>query len=135
MNHWATKYVGLPYCLGGRERDGVDCWGLVRLVYREERGVLLPDLPGVASCDLLTISHRILREAMDLWQDLAEPKELCAVAMSQSRVLHHVGVWTAADGGKVIHAWKDLAVIADTLRVLRLRGFRTIKFFSYGLHH
>lgn len=39
---WAANYVGLPFKDQGRERDGVDCWGLIRLIYRERYGLLLP---------------------------------------------------------------------------------------------
>ena len=42
MNTWWNKYVGIPYAPGMSSRDGCDCWGLVRLVYREEFGTLLP---------------------------------------------------------------------------------------------
>lgn len=41
---WSGGYVGLKFLDRGRTRDGVDCWGLVRLVYAERLGVLLPDL-------------------------------------------------------------------------------------------
>lgn len=40
---WAAQYVGLPYKPLGRDRDGVDCWGLLALVWREQLGRELPD--------------------------------------------------------------------------------------------
>lgn len=43
---WASNYVGIPYRDRGRDRDGVDCWGLVRLVYADRFGVILPDYLG-----------------------------------------------------------------------------------------
>lgn len=41
---WWNDYIGLTYVPRGRERAGLDCWGLVRLVYAEERGIELPSL-------------------------------------------------------------------------------------------
>lgn len=35
MTHWSRDYVGLPWQFAGRSRDGVDCWGLLWLVYRD----------------------------------------------------------------------------------------------------
>jgi len=40
---WAADYVGLPYATHGRERAGIDCWGLVRLVLAEVFHAELPD--------------------------------------------------------------------------------------------
>ena len=43
MAHWSVPYVGLPWLEHGLTRDGVDCWGIVRLVYAEVLGIDVPD--------------------------------------------------------------------------------------------
>lgn len=43
---WATRYVGLHYKPGGRDRRGVDCWGICALVWEEQFGAALPAYVG-----------------------------------------------------------------------------------------
>lgn len=39
---WAAGYLNVPFREKGRTQDGLDCYGLVRLVFQEQRGIELP---------------------------------------------------------------------------------------------
>lgn len=39
---WSNSYIGLPWLDRGRTREGVDCWGLIRLPFMDVHGIELP---------------------------------------------------------------------------------------------
>lgn len=43
ISEWAGPYVGIRYKDRGRDHDGCDCWGLVKLIYHEQFHIELPD--------------------------------------------------------------------------------------------
>ena len=43
MHPWANKYVGVEFEEKGRNHVGCDCWGLMRLILKEQFDVDLPD--------------------------------------------------------------------------------------------
>lgn len=51
MTLWASRYVGAPFLDMGRSLNGLDCWGLVRLVLAERAGLDLPFYDGVSPFD------------------------------------------------------------------------------------
>ena len=38
------KYINIPYKHLGHSLDGADCWGLVWLIYKEEKNIELPEI-------------------------------------------------------------------------------------------
>lgn len=128
--HWAAKYVGLPYLPGGQTEEGLDCWGLLVLIYKKEFGIELPSIPSLSQ--ISPIARRSLAgdKIEKDWTQVRAPFEGCLVAMSQQHVVHHVGIWVQ---GRTIHSWGKQHVISDSLRGLALKGIRSITYYQHKL--
>jgi len=131
--HWAVKYIGKPYRVGASGPDAYDCWGLVRKVYEDEFRIFLPIRPVPIEPSVMEKSEAILKNIMVDWEPAFKPFEGAGVAMSKNMVFHHVGVYTEADGGKIIHAWDEHSgVVATSHRDLRLVWrFRNVKYYRH----
>jgi cell wall-associated NlpC family hydrolase len=98
------EYVGLPYRDGGRGKDGCDCWGLVRLVYREKAGILLPsysDLYHTAEDDVSNAA--LISGHLEPWVEIGEclVKPLDCLLMKMAGIECHIGV--VQKPGYVLH--------------------------------
>lgn len=102
---WSNAYIGLPWRERGRDRDGLDCWGLARLVLAEQCGMVLPSYAGdYASIeereDLAALiadqSHRLVDPV-----DRADVRPFDLVLMRYGVAAMHVGV--VVEPGRLLH--------------------------------
>lgn len=127
--HWAARYVGKPWVSGGRGPDSFDCWGLLHWVQRAEFGRELPSYPIPPAQKLRVTATMERAAASGEWELLSVPREGCAVGMSHHRKFHHVGCYTEADGGLVVHALEGKGVLAQPLARLRQDAWNRVEFF------
>lgn len=86
------KYIGLKYKEKGREFDGVDCWGLVRLFYKNEYQI---DLPSFSSEYTQTDTGRIqelIAQYKEGWEQIEQPEEGSIVLFRVLGSESHVGI-------------------------------------------
>lgn len=73
MKPWVAQYLNLPFVDKGRTRQGVDCYGLVRLIYQEQLNIELPSYTEhySTSSDYGEIRALMNGEAGSLWHEIA----------------------------------------------------------------
>lgn len=69
---WCNNYIHIPFKEHGREENGCDCWGLARIIYKEQLGIELPTLldyknthDGHSIADLYEDEHLMWDEVLE----------------------------------------------------------------------
>ena len=127
-------YIGIPFKHQGRDMDGVDCYGLVHLVYKRERGIILPDVQGYDYSDQVRCGYfeawekdvdGIISSAHKAWERVYPPHlELYDILLFR-RYLEiqaptHIGVYTEDD--KFLHCTETLPVSLGRLQRYQQQG-------------
>ena len=135
---WAGDYVGIPFADLGRDRDGCDCWGLVRLVIVEQAHVELPswatNYGSEANCEGVGERIEAARVSGD-WQRIDPGREQPLDVVELSTAVRtaagwmfgplHVGVVVGAGWMLHVEQTTDAALVRynDPATARRLRGF------------
>lgn len=129
---WVQTYFGLEFKdLGRDRRGGVDCWGLVRLVYSDRFGIHLPSYTdGYQHAGDVDSVSRIIRDesASSHWEEVASGAERIGdvAVFTILGNATHVGVVVAR--GRFLHCSPTTGVTVerydDGMWRRRLVGFR-----------
>lgn len=126
---WVEKYVGLPFADGGRDWSGVDCWGLVRLVFHTECGIDIPSYGEIAASELLKVASMVEDETKkEPWHPIIHAQAFDVAVMHKRRAPVHVGVM--ADATNLLHVEiKTSAVLIDVKHPSV--AFRSINYYRH----
>ena len=122
--NWAETYATKKYA---------DCWTFVRDVYEKEFEISLPEFP-VSVADGLPAIMRTMETARvsSNWEKLENPVDPCVVCLSRRKFIHHVGVYSDVDGGKVLHTGEmGGPVVGQSIHQLHSQGYKRILFYGY----
>jgi hypothetical protein len=125
--NWAEKYINTTH---------KNCWIFVRSVYKEELDILLPEFATIFVGNIKSIIQTMeIQSKLKTWGKIDDPHDFAIVAMSKSQYIHHVGVWTTEDRGKVLHAFEKKPVVANNYVQLKRMGFQRIEFYEFCENH
>lgn len=98
-----ADFIGLPFKDHGRDRDGADCWGGVRMVLRELRGLVLPDYGDGyrETMDSAGIGVAIREGLVRDFRKVERPQPYDLVIFNLGGKPWHVGL--VVDSGRFLH--------------------------------
>lgn len=122
---WCNVFRRIPYVDLGRSRDGVDCYGLVLLVNREQFGRSLPDYAYRSSLDPSAVNATISTHLPHDFRRVEEPVPGDLVMLQILGRPWHCGVYVAP--GLMLHVIGHAVSGIDRLGSVRwhrrIRGY------------
>lgn len=127
--HWAARYIGLPWKLGATGPEEYDCWGFFRHVQRVHFHL---DVPPVAYGPNWRDAAQALLHDPEVaqWHKVSNPREGDAVMMARSKLPVHIGIWIHANGvDGVLHALQGVGVVYHPFKLLSANGWGSIHYY------
>lgn len=132
---WVREYLDpvIPYrSLGRTRKTGLDCWGLIRLVYNDQFGILLPSYSG----DYMDSEEReeiagLIGQEESKWQRVDDPRvgDLLLFWI-RSHIPSHVGMWIAPH--TMLHVRRGASVCRERINT-NFWSPRLVSIHRYGL--
>lgn len=110
-----TSFIGVPWKDRGRDSDGCDCWGLVRMIYKEALNIDLPSYHELyaTAADAMAVRSLIMGN-IGPWREIEKGKERwfdCAL-MREAGVPRHIGI--VCSRGSVLHLPPGKSSVIET---------------------
>ena len=139
---WFEDYVGIPFVDLGRDRSGIDCYGLIRLLYSERLSVEMPDYQYERGADFSLFEMYRFFYKVELSEHTEYDILWLRSPMGDGELLNHLGICVGSDYvleacdkvGPVLHRFPHVRnVVAGAYRldwealrahkdILQLRG-------------
>jgi hypothetical protein len=123
------KYIGLKYKEKGRDTDGIDCYGLVRLVYKNEYDIDLPSFSEEYTSDDDQRLQELISQYKEGWEEVQTPEEGCIVLFKVMGFESHMGV--CVDSQNFLHVREGLDSVLEPFSTPRWKK-RIVGYFKYS---
>ena len=118
-----TDLIGVPFKDGGRNKNGLDCWGLVKILLERQCYKYIQDY-YISAFNIKDI-HDELETNRHTWRKIEKPEVGCVVLLANgcTAAANHVGI--VVDDSRFIHAYARTGVCVSALKrwQAHIRGY------------
>lgn len=111
--NWSARYIGIPWSRIDHGMAGTHCYGLARLVYRDELGIKLPDLGHAVERSEVAMMIEDRRRVWP-WNIVAAGEPFDLVLFRAGTIEDHVGL--IVEPGLMLHVSIGQEAQIDELR-------------------
>jgi sulfur carrier protein ThiS len=123
------KYIGIPFLEKGRDASGVDCWGLVRLIYKQEYDIALPSFVEDYTLSDDARIGELFAQYKEGWAPLTQPTVGCVVLFRMFGTESHIGV--VVDNSHFIHVREGRDSVIESLESAKWSK-RVVGYYNYS---
>lgn len=125
-----SEYSEIPFLEKGRTREGVDCWGIPYLIYKDKLNIELPlYIEQYQNTEDEKELARLIGEEKLSWEEVGSPEIYDVVVLRLKGRPMHVGV--CIGNGKFIHCMDTIGTTVEKLDATTWRN-RIIGFHRYS---
>lgn len=115
-----NSFIGLPYKHLGRSKAGVDCMGLIWIIYKERLNITLPDFTDLKyEKDWYKKNeNHILENIPDNWIKIEPPYrryDVLIFYLGTKTIANHTAMWLGNEDDKFIHIHENITSRIDRL--------------------
>lgn len=111
-----AEWIGVPHVYNGRDKRGVDCYGLVWLYYRDVLGLMMPDW-YCADSSKLWVMRFMDKEVRDRLVVIDKPEDNCIAVIKRNSISNHIGV---IYGDGFFHCLENTSVVYQPIRMAEM---------------
>lgn len=114
--NWWDSYVGLPFKRDGRDRTGIDCYGLIYLIYKEQLEIDLNPFSGIfvdQSPETMLKVAKLMNEDRENWDRPNNIREFDMLQLRTGRHAFHVGI--AINEHQMMHVEEGIDVVIENI--------------------
>jgi cell wall-associated NlpC family hydrolase len=132
LNHWAVKYIGIPWEAGAQGPEAFDCYSFFRHIQRTYFNIDVENVDVDARSIRQTMTAFKNEALYSGWHQVETPRHGDAILMSQQKNPSHIGTWIeSGNQSGALHCVYGLGVVFSSMSSLLAAGWGSQSYWRY----